>query len=217
MRDSARLRWLERAFLAVGIALIGVALGSTWDRWNYQAEQQRVLVPPARTEPRAAGELVSQSGAAGSQPAVSTRRAESPPLPKPVVEVDPDVVGRLEIPRLGVNAIVRIGADKTTLARAVGLVPGTARPGESGNTVLAGHRDTFFRPLRRIRVNDRIRLFVPPHEYEYRVDSMRVVSPEETSVLQSDGTEALTLVTCHPFYFVGPAPERFVVSATRVE
>jgi len=131
------------------------------------------------------------------------------------VKPDPGVLGRLEIPRLGIDAIVRVGADKHTLARAVGLVPGTARPGESGNVVLAGHRDTFFRPLRKIRVNDRILLIVPPHEYEYNVDSMRVVSPEDTSVLRSHGDEALTLVTCHPFYWVGPAPDRFIVSATR--
>ena len=115
------------------------------------------------------------------------------------------------------RAIIRKGADEDTLDRAVGLVPGTAHPGEAGNIVLAAHRDTFFRPLRNIRVADRIRLVVPPNEYLYEVDSTRVVSPEETSVLQSRGTEELTLVTCYPFRFIGPAPDRFIVSAKRVQ
>jgi len=82
--------------------------------------------------------------------------------------------------------------------------------------VLAGHRDTFFRPLREIQLNDRIRMIVPPHTYEYRVQSFRVVTPEETSVLDSKGVEELTLVTCYPFRFIGPAPKRFIVSAARV-
>lgn len=129
---------------------------------------------------------------------------------------DPGVLGRIEIPRLGVAAIVRTGADESTLARAVGLVDGASRPGEPGNIVLAGHRDTFFRPLRKIRVNDLIRLVAADGTHEYRVDSLRVVDPEDTSVLQSAGVEQLTLITCYPFRFIGPAPERFVVSATPV-
>lgn len=130
---------------------------------------------------------------------------------------DPSVVARIEIPRIGVAAIVREGADDDTLAKAVGLVPGTPRPGLGGNTVLAGHRDTFFRPLRKIKVDDRIRLVVPGNTYEYRVDSMRVVEPTETSVLQSKGVDELTLITCYPFRWIGSAPERYIVNAVRVE
>jgi sortase A len=130
--------------------------------------------------------------------------------------LDPDVIGRIEIPRLGLEAIVRQGDDEETLDRAVGLIPGTARPGDGGNTALAGHRDTFFRPLRRIRIGDVIRFEVPPYTYAYRVDETRVVEPSEVSVLQSRGTEELTLLTCYPFRWIGTAPERFVVKATRV-
>jgi len=107
-------------------------------------------------------------------------------------------------------------ANIKTLARAVGRVPGSARPGQGGNMVLAGHRDTFFRPLRDIRVNDRIRMVVPPNTYEYKVESVMVVSPEDTNVLRSKGKEEITLVTCFPFRYIGPSPDRFVVSATRV-
>jgi sortase A len=125
-------------------------------------------------------------------------------------------LGRIEIPRIGVAAIVKEGGDEKTLSRAVGLIPGSSRPGDVGNVVLAGHRDTFFSGLRNIKVNDRIRVIVPPHTYEYEVQSLRVVTPDETQVLQSRGVEELTLVTCYPFRLVGPAPDRFIVNAARV-
>ncbi len=149
-----------------------------------------------------------------------TERASNTPPAKTKLhpaEADPTALGRIEIPRLGLKAIVRDGADDDTLERAVGLVPGTGKPGDVGNMVLAGHRDTFFRSLRKIKVDDTIRLVVPPHTYEYRVASLRVVAPTETSVMDSNGIEELTLVTCYPFRFLGPAPDRFIVSATRVE
>lgn len=133
-------------------------------------------------------------------------------------ELAPDIAayGVIEIPRLGLSAVVQEGVDETTLSRAVGLVPGTARPGEDGNVVLAGHRDTFFRPLSGIEVEDTIKLVVPPHTYEYRVESLRVVKPQEVSVMDSRGVDELTLVTCYPFRYIGPAPDRFIVRATRV-
>lgn len=229
---SKKLRRIEIALWFMGIALCGVALGATFDRWQYQVRQERALFQQAaavaREEPRREA-VTLYSGPIGPvapigppAPGVATKTVEvkpketaAPPrMEKP--KLDPGTFGRIEIPRLGLKAIIREGADEGTLARAVGLVPGAAQPGESGNVVLAGHRDTFFRPLRRIRVNDRIRVVVPPHEYEYRVDSLRIVAPEETSVLESKGFEELTLVTCYPFRFVGPAPDRFIVSATRV-
>ncbi|HYI13666.1 MAG TPA: class D sortase [Thermoanaerobaculia bacterium] len=232
-------RWLRRLEISlwyVGIALVGVALGATFDRWQYQAQQERALFAVAsgvgdnlpRETPRRdpVPELIGPVQPAGPpKPAVApppekTQRAEAAPEPAPPRRkekaFDPSAFGRIEIPRLGVAAIIRDGADEKTLARAVGLVPGAAHPGETGNVVLAGHRDTFFRPLRKIKVNDRIRVVVPPNAYEYRVDSLRIVNPEETSVLESKGFEELTLVTCYPFRFIGPAPDRFIVSATRV-
>lgn len=126
------------------------------------------------------------------------------------------LIGRLEIPRLGLSVIVIEGEDKTTLRRAAGHVPGTPLPGQAGNVGITGHRDTFFRPLRNIRHNDIITLITLQGEFHYRVVSTRVVSPDDIAVLDSTGGEILTLVTCHPFYFVGPAPNRFIVRAERV-
>lgn len=223
-------RLVELTLWAIGAALLGVAFADASARWSYQKEQERVVFSTPRSDsvPVAPVETVGPLAPVGPVAPLERRADFSPPPPspspvpeegglKPALRPDPNALGRIEIPRIGVRAMIRKGADEETLARAVGLVPGTAEPGEAGNIVLAAHRDTFFRPLRDIRVADRIKLVVPPNEYVYEVDSTRIVSPEETSVLQSKGTEELTLVTCYPFRFLGPAPDRFIVSAKRVK
>jgi sortase A len=126
------------------------------------------------------------------------------------------LIGRLEIPRLGLSAILIEGDDQKTLRRAVGHIPGTPLPGQPGNVALTGHRDTFFRPLRNIRAKDIIVVTTLQGEYRYRVVSTRVVSPDNVAVLNSSDGEILTLVTCYPFYFVGAAPDRFIVRAERL-
>jgi sortase A len=131
--------------------------------------------------------------------------------------IAPDgLIGRIEILRLGVSVVVVEGTDKPALRRAVGHIIGTALPGQPGNIGLAGHRDTFFRPLQNIQRDDIITLTTLGGEYRYRVVSTKVVSPYNVAVLNPDGNEILTLVTCYPFYFVGPAPSRFIVRAERV-
>ena len=237
-RSSRILRLVEITLCIAGVSLLGVVLGESLLRWDYQAQQERALErgpavsvqveKPAIVTPPEKRAVASAAPHPGPLPAGERGLAESQPVepvkaPAPKIKkkrvapaLDPTAYGRIEIPRLGVKAVVKEGADEGTLARAVGLVRGSARPGELGNMVLAGHRDTFFRPLRNIKVNDRIRMVVPPNTYEYEVQSLRVVAPEETSVLDSKGVEELTLVTCYPFRFVGSAPDRFIVSATRV-
>lgn len=126
------------------------------------------------------------------------------------------VIGRIEIARLGLSVVVVEGDDGKTLRRAAGHVPGTALPGHSGNVGITAHRDTFFRPLRNIKMDDVITLTTLQGEYRYRVVSTEVVTPQDVSVLDSTAGETLTLVTCHPFYFVGAAPNRFIVRAERV-
>jgi len=126
------------------------------------------------------------------------------------------VIGRLEIPRLEVKAMVREGADEGTLRRAVGHIPGTALPGRIGNVALAGHRDTFFRGLRNIQKDDAIDLKTEDGIYRYVVQSTKIVSPRDVDVLAASGGETLTLVTCYPFYYIGSAPKRFIVRATQV-
>jgi sortase A len=125
------------------------------------------------------------------------------------------VVGRLEIARLGVSVMVVEGVDASDLKRAVGHIPGTALPWESGNVGLAGHRDTFFRPLRSIQRDDTITVSTLHGAYRYRVVSTNVVRPEAIQVLYPTGRASLTLVTCFPFDYIGWAPKRFIVRAER--
>jgi sortase A len=126
---------------------------------------------------------------------------------------DHRLIGRLEIPRLRVSVIVMEGDDAATLARAVGHVPGTALPWERSNAVLAGHRDTFFRPLKDLREGDAIRLTTTRGTFDYRVIRTEIVEPDDLSVLAPTTVQSLTLVTCYPFGYVGPAPQRFIIHA----
>ncbi len=113
--------------------------------------------------------------------------------------------------------VVVEGTGETALRRAVGHISSwTALPGQAGNIGIAAHRDTFFRPLRNIRRDDVITLTTLGGEYRYRVVSTKVVKPSNIAVLNSDGNEILTLITCYPFYVVGSAPDRFIVRAKRV-
>jgi sortase A len=153
--------------------------------------------------------------------ALLTRDATSPPVDRTsAVAARPTpargaTVGRIEIPRLGVSAIIKAGTDARTLQLAVGHIPGTALPGETGNIGLAAHRDTFFRRLREIQSDDEIRLITPEGSYSYRVERTNIVEPRDVWVLDPTAYPVLTLVTCYPFSYVGTAPQRFIVRAVR--
>ena len=108
------------------------------------------------------------------------------------------------------------GVSAGDLRRAAGHIPGTALPGEPGNVGIAAHRDTFFRPLRLIAPNDTITLTTLQGAYRYRVVSTEIVKPDAVDVLHPTSRDTLTLVTCFPFYYVGSAPQRFIVHAERV-
>jgi sortase A len=126
-------------------------------------------------------------------------------------------IGRLEIPRIGLSAVVMDGDDENTLNVAVGHLSDTPLPWQEGNAALAGHRDTFFRPIRRVHTGDEIRLVTPRGTFRYRTTRQMIVEPDELWVLDPSPTAALTLITCYPFDFVGPAPRRFVVHAERID
>ena len=103
--------------------------------------------------------------------------------------------------------------DERTLSRAVGHIPGSALPGEIGNVAIAGHRDTFFQELKDLKPNDKIDFTTHSGRFHYTVESLTVVDPSDTSVLQSKGGKILTIVTCFPFHYIGNAPRRFIVHA----
>ncbi len=127
-----------------------------------------------------------------------------------------EALGRLEIPSAGVSVMVLDGNDDTTLDRAVGRIPGTARPGEPGNVGIAGHRDGWFRGLRHVEPGDSLRLTTLDGTAHYEVTEVEIVAPSRVDVLESGDEPLLTLVTCYPFYFLGDAPQRYIVRARQV-
>jgi sortase A len=137
------------------------------------------------------------------------RRALSEPAPPPLAV--------LRVPKIRLEVAVLPGTDDSTLDRAVGHIDGTALPGTDGNSGIAGHRDGFFRGLKDIATGDVMELETLRGKEIYHVERIWVVAPEDVSVLDATPTRSLTLVTCYPFYHVGPAPQRFIVRAGRVE
>ena len=182
------LRWSQATLLAAAACLLGYCAFVLADTWNFQRQASHAF----------------------------DRQLQPAPPPGPAADAIAGLLGRMEIPRLGMTMVVAEGTDETTLRRAGGHIRGTALPGQPGNVGIAGHRDTLFRPLRNIRQDDVIMLTTLQGEYRYRVVTTEIVSPSDVSVLSSDDHEVLTLVTCYPFYFVGPAPDRFIVRAKRI-
>lgn len=208
------LHWSRAFFVTTGVLLLCYGGFELLDARLYQAEQTRQFDdelnrPVSSTagseqmQPSTLSKYRSGSEAArGKSPAVVVRKGA--PL------------GRIEIGAVGLAAMIMEGVDDGTLRRAVGHIPGAPLPGQQGNVALAGHRDTFFRGLRKIKVNDEINLTTLAGSYRYRVDATKVVKPEETDVLKDSNEDVLTLVTCYPFDYIGSAPMRFIVRASRV-
>jgi len=196
------LQGAQRLLFAAAILLLGYCAFVVTDSWVFQQREGRILQRLLKGHDKAS---------AGT---VQFRPANSSPGPPAIAASG--LIGRIEIPRLGLSAIVIEGISSTTLRRAVGHIPGTALPGQPGNVGISGHRDTFFRPLRNIQQDDIITLTTLLGEYRYRVVSTQVVGAHDIAVLDPSGNEILTLVTCYPFYFVGAAPDRFIVRAERV-
>jgi sortase A len=150
--------------------------------------------------------------------ALEIKKFEQPGrLSEPHILAEGDVIGEMQVPRLGLSVMVVQGDSSASLRHAVGHLPKSALPGEWGNVALAGHRDTFFRPLRDIQVGDEIRFKTPGYSFEYLVESIKVVAPSDIQVLEPSSGHDLTFITCFPFYYVGPAPKRFVVRAREVD
>ena len=207
---------LERALLVVGALLLGwcgwtLAEAHAWQRYaSWSLDRHR------------RGETASVTRYLASRVGLGEARTAPVPVPAAAPEAEPvpsrgDLVGRLDIPRLGLSAIVLEGDDDGTLKLGVGHIPGTALPGPSGNMALAAHRDSFFRPLHEIRRADEIELTTALRTYRYRVSDVAIVRPDDVAVLRDTPRPSLTLVTCYPFWWVGNAPKRFVVHASRIE
>lgn len=190
-KSRERTRWALGAayyvFLAAGIMALGFAGYAVLDLYWYQ-----------RTE---TSKFETVSTIAGPRPVETVPIAEG------------SVIGEIELPRLKLKAIIVQGDSEKLLRRSVGHLSETALPGELGNIALAGHRDGLFRPLRNVRPGDTITLRTPDRDFQYQVEWTAVVPPTAMRVIQPTSKPALTLITCFPFYYVGAAPERFIVRA----
>jgi sortase A len=194
------VRWIERVLFVIALACLGYYTYVQAESFLYQRVEERELDQILASR---ADSPVATSGRPG-------RRAAQPQPPEGAT------IGRLEIPRLHVSAIVRAGSDSRTLRLAVGHIPGTALPGDDGNVGLAGHRDTFFQRLRDIRADDEIVVTTPTGVFRYRVERTDIVQPSDVWVLDPTPRPTLTLVTCYPFSYVGSAPQRFIVRAAEM-
>jgi sortase A len=182
------LQGVQCLFLIAAVLLLGYYGFVMVDAWAFEQRENRAL------------ERLLKNHATPRLPAIATS----------------GLIGRIDIQRLGLSVIVVEGITSKALRRAAGHISGTALPGQSGNVGISAHRDTFFRPLRNIKQNDVITLTTLLGEYRYRVVSTKIVGPNDVAVLEPSGQEVLTLVTCYPFYFVGSAPDRFIVRAERI-
>ena len=201
--NGSFLVWWSRLFLLVGMAAIGWAVYVWVDARIYQIVQRRHL--DAMVSARNTG--------VPAIPQVPTTQA--PVLKAPRV-VAGSLLGQLEIPRIGLSVMVVEGDSASILRRAAGHVEGTGLPGGSGNVAIAAHRDTFFHSLRNIRNQDVITLNTSGGSYQYEVESVGVVEPDQMDVLFDSPNPTLTLITCYPFSYIGPAPKRFVVRARQI-
>jgi sortase A len=143
----------------------------------------------------------------------ASRPSSPSSLPPPLVPATGSTIAKLIIPRLASELYVVEGDGAGELRRGPGHLSGTALPGQNGNCVIAGHRDTHFRILQNIRRGDDIVLETTSGKFLYRVRTTRIVSPKNTEALQPTAKPELNLITCYPFYYVGSAPKRFVVEA----
>jgi len=197
------LQLAQHIATAAGVLALGYCLAVLLDAKLYEAREARTF----------ARELCLKEGKKAPLDSVAP---VTKPDRAPATRSDRDgIVGRLDIPRIGVSVMIVEGAGGGDLRRAVGHIPGTALPWESGNVGIAGHRDTFFRPLRSIQRGDMITMSTLQGAYRYRVVFMAVVRPEDIQVLYPTERSSLTLVTCFPFAYVGSAPQRFIVRAER--
>ena len=177
------MRLAQRGLLGSGIAILGYAGGSIAYAQIYQRYESATFMR----------EVVAEKPA--------------PDL------IEGDIVGKLEIPRIGISVMVLQGVDEDTLHLGAGHVPGTPLPGIEGNVAIAAHRDTFFRKLEGVQPQDIIQFSTRSGTFGYRVAFTEIVEPEDTRVIESRGVPELTLISCFPFYFVGAAPHRFIVHA----
>ena len=216
------LRFCEFAFITLGVALLALYAFFRMHAWFFQAYDSWSFdqVLKHRTHEADASRLPESpqnTPNLETEPEVANYRDWAPARAlaheKSLKRQLRGIVGRLLIPALDLNVMVLEGTDPWTLNRAVGHIERTALPGRAGNVGISAHRDGYFRNLGRIARGDEISILTSEKTYTYAVESTHIVNPGDIGVLAPSDQPVLTLVTCFPFYFVGDAPQRFIVKA----
>ncbi len=218
-------RWLERLLLVVGLGLIGFYVaarihGAVLSKFAVRRFEHLKQVAPGNHFPGNA----ASSGLSDEQ-AGTTSQPEHVLWSKERIKDYQNSLGQnlaaplaiLRIPMIHLEVPVLEGTDDLTLNRGVGRIEDTAQIGEDGNIGIAGHRDGFFRGLKDLKVGDTLELEGPARTDTYVVDQLRIVNPNDVSILQPRSRSSVTLVTCYPFYFIGSAPQRYIVHAARTD
>jgi sortase A len=204
------MRRVERVLWMAGIVLLTV-WGALRAQGSWSARRDVARFDAALGAPAASADWAAAPDVDTSQWSASRRRHYEESLardPGPALAV-------LSIASVGLEVPVLEGTCKLTLERGSGHIEGTPAPGREGNVGIAGHRDGFFRALKGVRLGDVVELRTPAETVRYVVEDLRIVAPDDVSVLAPTAAPTLTLVTCYPFYFVGPAPQRYIVRAVR--
>lgn len=192
MRPFFKRKVLSLVLVLTGVALLGYVGGEYWGMYRSQKNLEA-----AWTQQSAAIAAADQS---------------TP------VKISPEqMLTRLRVNKIGIDAIVVEGASRKDLSEGPGHMKQTAEPGETGNAVITGHRDTFFRHIHELAKGDQIQVQRNGRNFIYEVTGHRIVMPEDISVIKPTNDPQLTLITCYPTYYIGPAPKRLVVFSKLVE
>src|SRR5262245_7995640 len=206
-------RHLERALLIFGLILLAVyALAKLQSQISTQLAIRKFEAERKEARIRAQESVRQRTGEEVDFSLWSDKRVQGY-LESLVTRPEPPAAV-LRIPKLRLEVPVYDGTDELTLNRGVGRIIGTTRLGVTGNTGIAGHRDGFFRGLKDLSAGDAVELMLPTQTSHYVVENIQITNPDDVSVLQSTAKPHLTLVTCYPFYFVGSAPQRYIVNGT---
>jgi len=206
-------RTLEWSLLLGGLLLIGIYVGARIHR----SVLSRAEVERFKDQAMVSRELEVGSEAMGRKPDFSLWS------PKRIQGYEESLAAKfapalalLRIPKINLEVPILEGTDDLSLNRAVGHIAGTPEPGAKGNVGIAGHRDGFFRGLKDVVIGDTIEIVTRDETDKYVIDEITVVDPTDVSVLASRAQPSLTLVTCYPFYYIGSAPQRYIVRASEI-
>ena len=212
--DLTKAQRSERFLLVIGLTLVAIWAGARLYRAvasraamaRFQAADRTSLAanPSVMLDPISSSRVDFQLWSTKRIAAYQDSLAKKTEMPLAI----------LRIRKISLEVPVFNDTDDLTLDRGVGRILGTAQIGQPGNLGIAGHRDGFFRGLKDIQLGDSIELQLPGRTDRYSVSQIQVVAPEDTYVLRPQSETTLTLVTCYPFYYVGSAPKRYVITAS---